>query len=89
MAQSLRIRKETEQELIWRLTLKEQSHLTVSLMKTLWQQMITIMQLESEIKFGQDHHPFIRALSGLKIQEAPHVNKDSLLIASFFASSWA
>jgi hypothetical protein len=30
-------------------------------------------------------HPFIEGLSGLKIQQAPHVNKDS---APSFSSSW-
>jgi hypothetical protein len=36
----------------------KQSHLTVeaSLMKTLWQEVITITQLEVEITFGQDHN---------------------------------
>jgi hypothetical protein len=33
-------------------------------------------------------HPFILALSGLKIQEALNVNKESSPIIIFFSSSW-
>jgi hypothetical protein len=64
----------------------KQSHLTVkvSLMKTLWQQVITITWVEAKIKFGQDNNTlgissgvylFIVTLNGLKIQEVSHVNK--------------
>jgi hypothetical protein len=67
-----------------------QSNLVVKVrfMKTLWQWDITIMQVEAKTTFGNSGavHPF----NGLKIQKAPHVNKDSSLITvqSFFSSSW-
>jgi hypothetical protein len=34
-------------------------------------------------------HPFIGALSGLMIQEAPHVNKDTSSIITFLSFTWS
>jgi len=75
----------------------KQSHLTVTvdMMKTLLLQTVTVMQVRVKFVFGRDHntfqhtwnsggiHPFTGCPSGLRIQEAPHVNKDSTPITAF------
>jgi hypothetical protein len=59
---------------------------------TLWLQVITIMQVKAKIKFGRVHNTLgILVVSILsldisvdKIQEAPHVNKDSSPVTIIF-----
>jgi hypothetical protein len=54
------------------------------------------LQVGAKFRFVQDHmtiwnfgavHPFTGGLSGLRIQEVPHVNKGSTQI-TFSSSSW-